>query len=161
MSKVRNSNTTGFIENEKLNGWNLGIFVDIFPVDKEPDDEGLLDANRGEIRKLIRLLDITTRETVMACGNSLKHALKASVKKAARRLAPSFVKDSLFSRLVSVSSRYNNTSMQWCGERTFNQEGCFRWRCEDCAELIELPFEATTVFAPAGYVRVLDDIYGN
>lgn len=31
MSKVRNSNTTGFIENEKLNGWNLGIFCRYFP----------------------------------------------------------------------------------------------------------------------------------
>lgn len=161
MAKVRNSNTTGFIENEKLNGWNLGIFVDIFPVDKEPDDKALKNSGRNEIRKLIRLLDITTRQTVVVCDNSLKHMLKASIKKAARCLTPSFVKENLFSRLVSVSSRYNETATQWCGERTFNQGDCFRWRCDDCAELVELPFEGTTVFAPAGYVRVLDDIYGN
>ena len=158
MAKVRNSNTTGFIENGRLNGWNLGIFVDVFPIDEDPDDPDRRKASRDAMVKTIRRLDLLTRDMVHGPGafSSVKHLLKGCL-----RLAPDCFRDRLFCELVEEARRYNGHGAQWCGERAFNQTDRYRWRTEDCAEVVELPFEGTIVFAPAGYERVLDDIYGD
>ena len=62
MIKIRNSMTTGYTAVDGLIDMNRGIFIDIFPVVNEPDDDALrIRENKKHIESYI-LLECMSRK---------------------------------------------------------------------------------------------------
>lgn len=158
-AKLRNSLTTGFTSTDAENDMNKGLFIDIFPVDDEPQDDALrMKENRWNVHTH-GLNDVLARKWPRQPGtkgvvwNFLNRFIRPFVSEAG--------KERLVERRTAEVSKHNGESTEWCGLRSFSMPDQFRWKRADCSETVNVPFEGIEIAVPIGYEAVLDEAYGN
>ena len=142
--QIRNSLTTG-IRNVEFNEecrFNQGIFIDIFPMDKIPNNSNKVDFFR-------RLKYMQTKMIEFSIENYRK---KCSTEK-----------NPYFQEFEELCQRYN------CNSKAV-QIGAIEYSCdrsdmirnvEDYKDFVEVDFEFLKIRVPIGYRRVLTEQYGN
>lgn len=158
MAKLRNSNSTGFTTCEAVNDCNKGIFIDIFPIDNEPDDDFQRKQENKKHLQALRNVDRLTRKYPTFDINSY---IKELIKKPFRLCVSQSMKEYMLKNIIKDSSKYNNLFTKYCGMRTFSLPEKYRWETKDCKEFLEVPFENTTIVIPKGYDNILKSIYGD
>lgn len=128
MIKIRNTETTAYTPNEACNECNKGIFVDIFPVDNEPDDDSIRKKENLNTFKELRRIDRMTRLSAPS-SNKLKTFLSKFIKSLARLFYSEESKKKDINKVIENSKKYNNIQTEYCGCRTFMPApGKFRWK---------------------------------
>jgi len=61
LARLRNSNSTGYTLWQAFNRTNKGIFIDIFPIDHEPDDEVICQTENKRYQRQMHLLSAATK----------------------------------------------------------------------------------------------------
>lgn len=158
MAKLRNSNSTGFTECEAVINCNKGIFIDIFPIDNEPDDDLIRKKENREHLAALRNIDRFTRKYPTSGKISY---IKELIKKPVRLFCSQSMKERMLRKVINSSAKYNFSSTKYCGMRTFSLPEKYRWETKDCKEFIKVPFENTTIVIPKGYDNILKSIYGD
>lgn len=153
-AKIRNSNTSALIPLFKYQGFNMGILLDVFPLDFCDINEA--EENYNKIQKLTR-----DNTTFMRMSNpNLSEADKERVKKypggnpmerhrLIQSIASKHEKDKSSDLLLSVSV----VTIYKYDRQIFRQE--------DFADHVLWPFEQFEFPIPIGYDRVLRTIYGD
>lgn len=167
-AKVRNSLTTGienkpyYIKNKKI---NQGIFIDIFCLDKIPDNssERALWFNGlykiwGEVWKLGAYENRFIKRT-------LKDHLTTGIKLLLLRLLK---KRNYYNRKFEIlASKYKDSStLECCHIAGTLRKNCmidkkYIWKCKDYNQFIEADFEFLHLPMPQNYEQQLSALYGN
>ena len=158
MAKLRNSDTTGYTETEGLNNTNKGIFIDIFPIDHEPDDDQLRIKENTKHQKQFHLISACSK-----VGNykGFKGILINIIRRFMCRIVTQRMKEHMMQKIIADISKYNGEDTQYCGLRSFWASDRFRWKNEDCKTTTEVPFEQIKIAVPVGYDAVLKNSYGD
>lgn len=158
-AKVRNSNTTGILTSQKDNKYqfNQGIFVDIFPLDKLPDD---IDERKVYFNDLYKAWGdvykysayINRNEGCLPENKSLEQ-----IANEARRLNRQY---------EELASKYANTlSREECILAVTIQSNKIvtscTWNCVDFDEIEYVPFEFMRIPIPYKYDNILTKQYGD
>ena len=169
-AKVLREDTTCIMRsNIKYNyKYKQGIGVDIFPIDVAPDDEGLQKVQHENERQYMeearRRID-TTERYVSWGGHGwwrikkmiLHHVLRGPLKKL-------YDHKKMYQKFEAECMKYNHERTKWLVVLgSFQKHELISWRMsrEDLDDVVYLPFEMLSVPCPAGYERVLSDIYGD
>lgn len=158
MVKIRDCRTSGFTENDKINKGNKGIFFDIFPLDNIPDDKELEQKENRKHGFQFHLISFTSRK---GSYHGKTGIILNLIRGMMIRIICQRLKQYFFDRMIADSSKYNSTKTAYCGLRLFWRADKYRWRNEDVAEMIDVPFEGTSIAVPKGYDRILTDVYGD
>ena len=158
MARLRNSDTTGFTSWQAFNKSNKGIFIDIFPIDHEPDDEMLCQIEDKRHQKQMHYISAATK-----AGNyrGVKGILINTVRRFMMLLVSEKMKERWIEKVVADVSKYNDISTQYCGLRSLVSNKRYRWKNDDCKEFTVVPFEETTIVIPSGYDNILRNLYGD
>lgn len=160
MIKIRNSNTTAFTPTEDINDLHKGIFIDIFPIDNEPDDYYVRrEENKRHINQLCNIDRITRKGLTNKQG--IKKVVVLAIKAIARFLVSQKAKEIFMEYVINDVKKYNSQDTEYCSMRSFTFPDRFRWKNKDCEKIIEIPFENTTIAVPENYDNILTSIYGN
>lgn len=155
-AQLRNSNTTGILKNEfRRCSFNQGIFVDIFPYDRIPDDEKAFAAMKRKLFVYDKLLNVGIRYA----GNPVKSPLR-NVAHAIGSLIPY---RPVFRQLEKACRRYNGApDAARVGLISFRpKDDKLVFYGEDFDEAVRVPFENLSLPVPANYDRVLRTQYGD
>ena len=94
--------------------------------------------------------------------NDVKGIIINTMRRILISLVSKSVKDYLMEMIIADISKYNDKSTKYCGMRSFLwATDRYRWKNDDCKELIEVPFEKIMIAVPVGYDNILKNIYGN
>lgn len=165
--QLRNSETTAILKSEVFNnsyfGFNQGIFIDVFPFDKVPDDE----KERHEFLKRLKSYEskwLSYRDIMMGQNKSvgLKRIFKFLIKKYYYdRIG---YKNKNFQEMEALKKKY-------LGSRTNLVANLFYVRNDNLDFLVrpqkwfdvvcEIPFEFTTITVPGGFDYYLTKAYGD
>lgn len=133
---------------------NLGIDIDIFPLDNQPDDE-------KEFMKWYKKLNIL----YVFCASKILDMKKLGMKyklyyKCLDLVSPSRI--SLIEKAESINAKYKNCETGFTGSVSclFNSPKN-RFKKELFDHKVELDFEGYKFFAPNGYHEILTKIYGD
>ena len=169
--RLRRSDTTGFTMWEHENTgetYDRGLFIDIFPLFTVPDDE-----NEKQLQKQ----KVIGYWEAIAGHTALKHRQKnKGLSKNYEQYIPSFekyvsqngIENFTEADLISLKEKYLE-ACAWTNERQ-KEVGATSSKCHfrrlmwDTAwydEMIEMPFENTTITCPAGYEQILERQYGD
>ena len=154
--KIRRSDTTALtmgIDDKKGIGsfsapiYNGGIFVDIFPMDKAPNEPRLHTMFMNELSQ-IKMLGQNVREFI-------------------KRKNP-FFKNDCINLMREISKTYDNmrikfenTDTKYYAQTTLPQSKNTIKHVSDYSEVIYLPFEFMSLPCPKNYDEALTDIYGD
>ena len=132
----------------------LGVDIDVFPLDGEPDDE-------KEYEKFYNKLHALYGWHLFFCSSGKRANLK-------RKLAYPILKllfggkNGVLKRAARLHQKYPYENSNFIGaiESSFNFRGN-RYRKEDFAGFLEVPFEDAVLRIPVGYDRILTAMYGD
>ena len=169
-AKLRNSETTNvyseFIFQQKTGklSFNLGIFIDFFPIDNLPDDSKERTAWFSRIQRVASKawsLRVFTHRGRTAGGNIGKHKRQDFILTKILH-CPNL----LFKKYDRLLSKYSNKRTKevclYCVHcRDHSGKNRFVYQRKDLQSLIWMPFEFIEVPAPANYDAVLTQCYGN
>lgn len=155
-SQLRNSETTGFIKQDKDKPFNKGIFIDVFPLDYLPDNE---------FKRKYFLFGIKLRWKILLLSTSTQNLRTIKAKIVGYMMKP-FVYaigyKKLFRRYERYCSRYNSDK---CKELSYVAYSLGKekhiWKKEWFEGRKKVPFEFTDVYIPIGYDERLKKEYGN
>ena len=175
-AQLRNSSTTAILENEIYNGvplgsFNQGIFLDIFPLDKLPND---LEERKTFMETLIRLKN---RIKLLKYYRSFLHnwyrypksykGLKVIVHGIIQKMTEmvsrkDFLADA-YKEFDGFAQKYNQTDSRECSPITFSQRLRQHevFNVSDFDEHVELDFEMFKIPCPKNYDEVLTRAFGN
>ena len=170
-AKLRNSETTMIHSNHLKDGvgalsFNMGVFIDFFPMDNLPDDiverEKWLKELRSIARKAWHLRMFTHRGRIIG-DHKMKYVLQSFYLSSLIRNP-----DYFFDKYEDLLSKYANESTtqvcaycQYCRDKS--KENRFIWENKDLDvnKLVLLPFEMLKLPCPVEYDSVLTRNYGN
>jgi lipopolysaccharide cholinephosphotransferase len=152
--KFRNSNTTNLSEVFLFEDWNMGISIDIFPIDKYISSE--LIENYKKIGELTYQLS-----TYMRISNPyLDEKNKKRVEEYCGRNPLE-----LYEELESIAQQYNNSDKADCYLEIVNTQYKDPFKKviheEDLNHCVYLDFENTKIPAYNGYINHLKSFYGD
>ncbi|MBQ5841008.1 MAG: LicD family protein [Clostridia bacterium] len=154
-AQLRNSNTTAIMLTEKGKySFNQGIFIDIFPLDGVGDTASALAKQRKRVQFWNRLLSLTVRYPANTNKSFAKGLLHGILRWLPYR--------PLYRRMEKACRQYEGASTERVALISFdayNDKLVFPRRCLE--ETVWLPFESTTIPAPAGYDEMLTIQYGD
>lgn len=156
--KIRDSRTTGidpYHAGRKMR-FNMGIFMDIFPVDGCPDDPKV---QRAIEAKELRLRKIRRNAYVHICKTPwdwMKHIYGWTFFKLIGNERIYRMREDLFRKHSLQSCKMCTTAPSQLGYRPRAT-----WPTECFASYVDLPFEYLTVKAPVGYLKILETTYGD
>lgn len=165
-SRLRNSETTALLENERpfRYPFNQGIFIDVFPMDNVPanpeerklyyQDIALLGAKAVQWRTMIHFYRPKTGKGLVKRVNYwLKHLYYKYIFKGGYR----YYLDKHYDRIT----QYDGGDTGWVGESIISPLGRHLWRAEWFNETVLLPFEMLEVPVPASYEECLSASFGS
>ena len=156
-AQLRNSLTTGFIEEDREKDINRGIFIDIFVLDNIPDSvykKELLRIKIGIEKKILTYQYNLNYPTLSIKGKFFYCFVHFFF-----RLF-SFKK--FFSRFnLKTLGKYMNEQTATVGDITLDWRTNVQWSGEWFNDYVYLPFENLMLRAPASYDKVLTKQYGD
>lgn len=170
-AKLRNSETTMITSNhldEKVGklSFNMGIFIDFFPVDNLPDDSVELDKWLTELKKIAKKawhLRIFTHRGRVIGDRGFKYRVQQCWLESILNKPNLF-----FHKYNRLLAKYSTTDTKesclycvYCREHTGNHK--FLWNNSDLDvhSLITYPFEFLEIPCPSNYDHILKTSYGN
>lgn len=155
-------NRTTAIEEPFLNRKSRGgIWVDIDPIEISYSDYGRYLKKRKKVHHNFRLLHAKIKAEY--ANYDLKHA--HPLKYAYYRIAPTLMsREHINERLISLSCMGDNDALNRADgsvDISFAPELYRQLKAEDFADTVKLEFEGRMISAPAGYERVLFELYGS
>lgn len=157
-SRLRNSETTFLTKNDIEVNCNKGIFIDIFPLDKLPE-------NINESSLWLKYLKL--KMDFIKVGKSFNQTrYKNPIKKMLCYLANKYFvfvnADHYFKRVTDECARFNNRDCKKISYISYSfGKKKHIWNTESYVEALEMPFEFTTVNVPVGYDSRLRIEYGD
>lgn len=138
-------------------GSNDGIYIDIFPYDKVPDDEKLRQRTGYKVRYYSLLLRIRCKYKPWIYNGGIKEWIKYAP---FRVLSLFYSRKGLVEKINSIMKRYNDTSMKrvtLCDNLSYNKTVYDAGNIEN---LIPHEFEGQIFNIPKNYDRYLTATYG-
>lgn len=156
-AKVRKDETLFVEEYAKDIDMHQGIYIDIMPYDKIPEDE----KNRKKYRDRIKLWNqLFIAKTIRT--TSVPHTKNKALKNAVRGLVHALVspvsKKQWFRKLDQEMRKYNNTDSKMVSSRGLS---VFECNIDDILPPIQHSFSGITVMIPNNYDKVLRVQYGD
>jgi len=156
-AQIRNSLTTGYMPKEKDRPYNKGIFLDIFPLDVVPDPGRVYKAHVAKIRFLWRTIEY---------GGYIKdypHELKGKIFLQMTKVLYKVTDyKKLFRMYENLCAKYNDSDYKRVSFIAYSRgKDNHMFQKEWWDETVRLPFEFTTIPAPAGYDERLTKEYGD
>ena len=161
-AQLRNTETTAIIQKERrMCTFNQGIFIDIFPLDRAPDDEALLARQKETVRGLrkqaFKYAKLSTR--YYSHGGRL-----GRVKRAAAHLIGGgyFRRMELkkYAEMEAACRMYNAQDTEYRFRPGFFVD-LPKLRADSLEKIITVPFEFLEIPIPADYDTILRTIYGD
>jgi len=166
-AQIRNSNTTGFLIDEKQANFtfNQGIFIDVFPLDDIPsrfrvqyrhiENVVRLHHECKEMRDVVmyhRCPSLTKnfRKDIMLVVKNLWHRYRWSKQSYTQKI----------NTFEDVCTKYNNTDCTNVILTPFPIENGI-WKKSYFSDAVYFPFEMINVPVPIGYESILKEIYGD
>lgn len=166
--RMRRSDTTGFTKWEYENvgpGYNLGIFIDIFPLFNVPDSDEERAIQKEKVMHTWRCIhghDAYIQKKRGGFVNEQYESFIPEFKSLCKEKELSFdnditwLKENYLEACVwSHNTKEVGTTSSRCHKPTL------MWNAEWFEKTIELPFENTTITCPAGYEKILEKSYGD
>ena len=154
ISKIRNSNTTAFNKITGYEGFNQGIFLDIFNL-----DNFVYEGAKDRFETVRRLaLDIGTYSRIN--NPNLDDNNKARVKDyLARHVDP----DETYKKIQEIIKQFNNihTNDIFISESTINNFETYIFKRNDFSNAFDVEFEGYFFPAPIGYDNILKTAFGD
>ncbi|MBQ7145875.1 MAG: LicD family protein [Lachnospiraceae bacterium] len=164
VARIRNRNTTAVTKNEletALPPYDLGIFIDIFPLFNIPNSKLEQKKHFAELKFLRMIRSGQKQERVFRykTNKSLKDHLQP--KRIAWKICSSAYKSKdLSEEHRRLCSKYKES--EYVGLSGFlPYDKRFIWRRSCFEGTIEMPFETITLPAPKGYDEILKTTYGD
>lgn len=156
-AQLRNSMTTGFIEDDRKKSVNKGIFIDIFVLDNIPDNFCLraLWKTKMELEKKVLAFQYDRDFKCLSLKGKMFYCfvhlffMVVSFKKFYQKFN------------VRTLGRYMNVATKTAGDVTLTWRTNVQWPIECFADYIYLPFENLMLRAPILYDTVLTRQYGD
>ncbi len=159
-AQIRNSSTTGFIENDRYMNINKGIFIDIFPLDGVNENKGFQTTKQKCLNYFYKkCLSKYNTAYIIRNGQDLEDKLKAGIKKILFKIIR---KKWLFRRFENNLKRFSKEKTELWGNRTLVFD-CPKSKrpLEDWKHIKYTEFEFLTVPIPENYDEILKQQYGN
>lgn len=161
-ARIRNSKTTGCTkweyDNLKIASHNKGIFVDVFPIFPVSNNEIIRIAQKQRLDSLWKSIRGWNAVTSLALGYDTKYA----------QYIPDWEKMKDCYTIEQVKQQYMDACNDFVGDSELLGMTSFRthseklmWPKEWFDEVIELPFEDTTISCPKMYDEILTKTYGD
>lgn len=161
-ARVRNSNTTGCTkweyDNLKIASHNKGIFVDIFPIFPVSEKEEIRLAQKQRLDSLWKAIRGWNAVTSMTLGYSTSYS----------QYIPDWEKMKEDYTIEQIKQLYMDACNDLVGDGELLGMTSFRthssklmWPKEWFDDVIELPFEDTTIACPRMYDEILTRTYGD
>ena len=150
--KIRNSNTTGLNEAFKYQGFNHGMFMDVFPLDMVNVDNG------EEVYNKIKELCISNSACMrLSNPNFVELELEKLQKKASKNPLMTYEK------INGLASQYNGSNGSYIAHwvLTLYSYDKLVWYKDDFDNVIYWEFEGKLFPVPIGYDRILKTVYGD
>lgn len=138
-------------------GSNDGIYIDIFPYDKVPDDESLRQRLGYKVRFYSLLLRIKCKYKPWIYNGGIKEWIKYAP---FRACAIFFGRQGLVDKINAIMKKYNDTDAKrvtLCDNLSYNKTV---YAAETVASLKPHDFEGEMFTIPADYETYLTDTYG-
>ena len=155
--RIRNSETTATARYDLQFKFNKGIYLDIFPIDKLPDDEAEREEIKAEVLKLRRMLFVGVKKFWYFGDEIITEEEKKTVAEYIEKYG--WKKNCL--HMEDICRQYNMRDTKECGYTHSYVARGVRYDCDAINETIEVPFEHTTILIPKGYDMVLSRLYGD
>ena len=156
-ARLRNSNTTGIVTENKSLNYNNGIFIDVFVIDSYTRNEKKLQKQLKIRKSLLLLLDtyhlhINYNHRVINVFSKILHYTFCKV-------VPYRFIVSLYNKNLSKYNKEENRLSLMTHELPLIR----KYWCDvsDLEEIIEVPFENITIPIPKNYEGMLNNMYGN
>lgn len=157
-AQLRNSETTGAIADDIGRGFNLGIFIDIFPMDILPDNK---------IHQRLHIKYINTIWKVLYHGSGYCKKTNYSFLKSigngiCKLIVEKVGEKSFFSYYERVCSKYRNKNYQTISYVAYSRgKNKHLWKRDWFASSKQVPFEFINITIPTGYDKRLKKQYGD
>lgn len=157
--RVRKSGTTAIEPPYKNPKVHKGMWIDIFPIDKQPNDIDLLTNDEKLRRRYLKRTMFFYRWRRCNFYGKLKVLYHDW-----RCLLKDISCEKTYKKLIKVATKYNDTNYQFYGsvfDDKTKTEHCMLFEKILFDEFVELPFESSTVIANKNFDRVLTIQYGD
>lgn len=157
-AQLRNSNTTGCIQEDASKDINRGIFLDVFPMDSLPDDPKKQASLRRELDVYKKILDYEYNipyEVLPAKGRLFYHLIHLFF-----RVVPYKAFFQHFNHKVLGKYSADHTTEK-VADLSLAWRDCVHWKREWFTDFVYLPFENLQLRAPYRYKEVLSHQYGD
>ena len=158
-AQLRNSNTTGYIDEDKYRDINKGIFIDIFPLDGVSELE---EENRKQRKIYDRYNRILSKFNTAMDYKPETSIIKKFKKKLKKEIFAVIKKEYLFKKFENNLRKYSQQNVSIWGNRTIVFE-CPKSRrpINDWQNLTSAKFEFLNVPIPINYDGILKQQYGD
>jgi len=154
MARLRNSNTTGIITYFNKLLYNSGIFIDIFVLDKLPENKILLDLYTFKARYL--RFSLSNYNDIVSCRKFI------AVKKFCLFLIrKKYSYSQLLTKYTKHCVKYNKSPKKYIGNIFIVDKDMVLFPLSDFKNSILMEYENTIVPVPCGYHHLLQICYGD
>lgn len=157
-SRIRNSQTTAVTKRDAGKNINLGIFIDIFPLDNVPDD---LLAREKWLKKIKKVYNIIHAGAEMT-SDQFPSVLKRAVCKFLNIYFKVFRGRLVLRYYERICKKYNQTDTEHVSYVAFSRgKETNIWKNSSFERSYKVPFEFTQINIPSGYDAILKTTYGD
>lgn len=154
--QIRDSRTTGAIDQDRYRDINRGIFMDVFPLDEVPTTAKELKHHRALMRRCRRKAhNITFRHEHPSWIKRVRYALYEWLHLGL------FTPAKAFRKINHIAAKYAGSGSDRVGHTSLSYRDAVIWNREDWAESVLLDFEMMKLPAPKGWDAVLRRHYGD
>lgn len=163
LSKLRRSDTTGFTQWEHDNvgeGYNRGIFIDIFPMFYVPDDPEVRKIQREKVMFLWKCIRGHNALNQMKQGLPVHEEYQACIP-VYEQVKSSMTITEIKTEYLHACALVDTPQREVGATASRIYLPTLMWNSEWYRSYIDLPFENTTISCPIDYEKVLEKQYGD